>query len=146
MSEVQYLNQKEIDDFVSQLDKDNDGCISYGELEQKLDQIYKELQPEAKAHNLHHSSRKDTQRHEFLRSMLGTEKDKIPAEDFKKIVSSWKIPSMEQEKQTEKEEADYLNNISWPRKLRAIWEVNGPEYCFVAFVISAQIALGSTLR
>lgn len=142
MSEVQYLNQKEIDDFVSQLDKDNDGCISYGELEQKLDQVYKELQPEAKAHNLHHSSRKDTQRHEFLRSMLGTEKDKIPTEDFKKIVSSWRIPSMEQEKQTEKEEADYLNNISWPRKLRAIWEVNGPEYLFVAFVISAQIALG----
>lgn len=142
MSDIQYLNQKEIDDFVSQLDKDNDGCISYNELEQKLDQIYEELQPEAKAHNLHHSSRKVTQRHEFLRSMLGTDKDKIPAADFKEIVKSWKIPSMEQEKQAEKEEADYLNNISWPRKLRATWEVNGPEHCFVAFVISAQIALG----
>lgn len=142
MSDIQYLNQQEIDDFVSQLDQDKDGCISYTELEQKLDQVHDELQPEAKAHNLHHSSRKDNQRHEFLRSMLDTQKDKIPTEDFKKIVSSWKIPSMEQENQSEQEEADYLNKISWPRKLRAIWEVKGPEYCFIAFVVSAQIALG----
>ncbi|KAK5937750.1 hypothetical protein PMZ80_009879 [Knufia obscura] len=142
MADVQYLTEKEIDDFVAQLDKDNDGCISYTELEQKLDQVYKELQPEAKAHNLHHSSRTDTQRHEFLRSMLGTNKDKIPDEEFKKIVKTWQVPSMEQEKQSEKKEQDYLNNITWARRLRAIWEVQGPEYCFVAFVVSAQIALG----
>lgn len=142
MAEIQYLNEKEIDDFVAQLDKDNDGCISYQELEQKLDHVYKELQPEAKPHNLHHSSRRETQRHEFLRSMLGTTKVKIPAADFKKIVASWQIPSMEQEKQMEKEEADYLNNISWPRRRRAVWQVNGPQYCFIALVVSAQIALG----
>lgn len=142
MANVQYLTQKEIDDFVTQLDKDNDGCISYLELEQKLDHVYKELQPEARAHNLHHESRKDTQRHEFLRSMLGTDKDKISAEDFKATVKQWQIPSMEQDQKAEKEENDYLNNISWPRKLRAMWEVEGPEYCFIAFVVSAQIALG----
>jgi len=142
MPEIQYLTREEIDDFVAQIDKDNDGCISYSELEQKLDQVYKELQPEAKAHNLHHSSRKDTQRHEFLRSMLETEKDKIPAEDFKQTVKKWQIPSIEQEKQVENEELDYLNSITWARKLRAMWEVEGPEYCFIAVVVSAQIALG----
>lgn len=142
MADVQFLTQDEIDDFVTQLDRDNDGCVSYTELEQKLDQVYKELQPEPKVHNLHHSSRKDNQRHEFLRSMLGTEKDKIPADDFKKIVRTWQIPSMEQEKQTEKDELEYLKNITWARKLRAMWEVEGPEYCFIAFVVSAQIALG----
>ena len=142
MADVQYLSEQEIDEFVAQLDQDKDGCISYSELEQKLDQVYEKLQPEAKSHNLHHSSRKDTQRHEFLRGMLGTEKDKIPSQQFKGIVKSWNIPSPKQEKQSEKEERDYLNNISWPRKLRATWEVEGPEYCFLAFVVSAQIALG----
>lgn len=142
MAKVQYLSEKEIDGFVAQLDKDNDGCISYQELEQKLDHVYKELQSEAKPHNLHHSTRKETQRHEFLRSMLGTTKDKIPAADFKRIIASWQIPSMEQDKQIEKEEAEYLNNISWPRKLKAIWQVDGPQYCFIALVISAQVALG----
>lgn len=135
MADIQYLTQQEIDDFVKQLDKDNDGCISYSEVEQKLDQVYKELQPEPKAHNLHHESRKNTQRHEFLRSVLGTEKDKIPVENFKTIVEGWQIPSVQQEKQTEKEERDYLNGISWLRKLRALWEVEGPEYCFLAFVV-----------
>jgi len=142
MADIQFLTQQEINDFVTQLDKDNDGCVSYTELEQKLDQVYKQLQPEAKAHNFHHSSRKNEQRHEFLRTMLGTEKDKIPAEDFKKVVKTWQIPSMEQEKQTEKDELEYLNSITWARKLRAMWEVEGPEYCFIAFVVSAQIALG----
>lgn len=142
MGDIQYLSDKEIDDFVSQLDKDKDGCISYGEIEHKLDEVYQKLQPEARSHNLHHSSRTETQRHEFLRGMLGTEKDKIPSQQFKEIVKTWNIPSPEQEKQSEKEEREYLNNISWPRKLRAMWEVEGPEYCFLAFVVSAQIALG----
>lgn len=145
MANVQYLSDEEIDEFVSQLDKDNDGCISYDELEHKLDQVYKELQPEAKSHNLHHSSRTETQRHEFLRGMLATDKDKIPAQQFKEAVKTWKIPSPKQEKQAEKDERDYLNNISWRRKLRALWEVEGPEYCFLAFVISAQISLGVSL-
>lgn len=141
-SEVKYLSQEEVDSFVAHLDHNKDGCISYTELEKELDATYKELQPEAKAHNLHHDSRKDTQRHEFLRSMLQSEKDAIPVEDFKRVVSSWQIPSLQQEKQEERNGDDYLEKIPVGRKLRAYWEVNGPEYVFLAFVVSAMIALG----
>lgn len=136
-----YLTQKEIDDFVAELDKDQDGCISYHELEHKLDAVYKELQPNAKSYNLHHESRTEA-RHEFLRGVMGTEKESIPAEDFKKTVASWKIASLEQDKQAAKEEDDYFKSISWPRRLRAIWEVDGPEYLFLFIVVALQIGLG----
>lgn len=142
MDDTQALTNQEISDFINQLDTDKDGCISYHELEQKLDEVYEKIQPEAKSHHLHHKSRRDTARHEFLRSVLGTSRDKIPVDDFRKTVKSWQIPSMQQEKKTEQDEKDYLASISTRRKLRAMWEVEGPEYCFVAFIVSAQIALG----
>ncbi|KEF62557.1 uncharacterized protein A1O9_00530 [Exophiala aquamarina CBS 119918] len=139
--ETTYLTQKEIDEFVAELDKDRDGNISYQELEHKLDVVYQELQPKAKSHNLHHESRQD-ERHEFLRGVMGTEKDTIPVEDFKKVVASWKIASLEQDKQAAKDEADYMKGISWPRRLRAIWEVDGPEYLFLFIVVALQVGLG----
>ncbi|RVX74974.1 hypothetical protein B0A52_01251 [Exophiala mesophila] len=141
MAEESYLTQKEIDEFVSVLDKDNDGNVSYQELEHHLDDVYKELQPNAKHYNLHHESREHA-RHEFLRSLIGTEKDSIPVDDFKKLVATWNIPSLEEDKKAAIEEDDYMKNISWGRRLRAIWEVDGPEYLFLAFVIASQIALG----
>lgn len=136
-----YLTQKEIDEFVAELDKDSDGCISYHELEHKLDAVYKELQPDAKSYNLHHESRNEA-RHEFLRGLMATEKESIPVEDFKKTVASWKIVSLEQDKQAAKDENDYLKSISWPRRLRAVWEVEGPEYLFLFIVVALQIGLG----
>lgn len=135
------LTQKEIDEFVAELDKDSDGCISYHELEHKLDAVYKELQPDAKSYNLHHESRNEA-RHEFLRGVMGTEKESIPVEDFKKTVASWKIVSLEQDKQAAKDENEYLKGISWPRRLRAVWEVEGPEYLFLFIVVALQIGLG----
>nr|POE66647.1 dual oxidase 1 [Quercus suber] len=142
MADVQYLSEKEIDDFVDHLDHDQDGCISYQELERQLDDVYSELQPDAKRHNLHHDTRA-TERHEFLSSLMGSEeKTALPAIEFKKIIASWHIPSLEQDKQAAKHEDDYLRKISWGRRLRAIWEVNGPQYLFLAFVVAAQIALG----
>lgn len=140
-SEEKTLTQKEIDAFVTALDKDQDGNISYLELEQKLDAVYKELQPNARHYNLHHDSRQN-ERHEFLRSMLGTEKDSIPAEEFKKTVAAWKIASLEEDEQKTKEVDAYMKHISWPRRLRAVWEVDGPEYLFLVVVVSMQIALG----
>lgn len=141
MASPENLTPEEINAFVSALDKDGDGNISYSELEHKLDAVYKELQPDARHYNLHHDSREHA-RHEFLRSLMGSEKNSIPAEEFKKIVVSWNIPSLEQDKKAAKDEDSYLKDISWPRRLRAVWEVDGPEYLFLFFVVASQIALG----
>ena len=137
-----FLTQKEIDEFIVALDRDRDGSISYTELEHKLDLVYAELQPDPRHYNLHHPSRRDDQRHEFLRSMMGTEKSSIPAVDFKKTVASWNIPSLEQDKKSAKDEDDYMKSVSWGRRLRSIWEVDGPEYVFLFFVLATTIGLG----
>ena len=35
-------------------------------------------------------------------------------------------------------EDDYLKHISWGRRLRALWEVHGPEFLFLAVVVGWQ--------
>ncbi|KIX06881.1 uncharacterized protein Z518_04857 [Rhinocladiella mackenziei CBS 650.93] len=141
MASTQTLTENEMNSFISALDKDRDGNISYVELEHKLDAVYKELQPDARHYNLHHDSREHA-RHEFLRGVMGTEKDSIPAEEFKRAVVSWNIPSLEQDKQAARGEDNYMKGISWVRRLRAIWEVDGPEYLFLLIVGGLQIGFG----
>jgi dual oxidase len=137
-----FLTDEEVDKFVAALDKDKDGCISYTEIEQGLDTAHKELAPNPKSHSLNHSSRSNEERHEFLRRMMGTEEDRIPTEDFKKTVRSWKIPSLEEDKQEAQNEDDFLKKLPVWRRLRAYWEVRGPTYCFLFVVVGFQIGLG----
>ena len=136
------LSDEEVDKFVSELDKDSDGCISYTEIEHGLDAAHKELAPKADSYNLHYPAREDDDRHEFLRGMLGSEKDKIPAEDFKETVKSWNIPSLKQDRDAAESEDDFLKKLPLGRRLRAHWEVHGPTYCFLFVVFGLIIGLG----
>ena len=97
--------------------------------------------PEPAEHNLHHEDRSD-KRHQFLRGFMGTNENHVPIAEFKRIVQSWQIPSMEQEKKEEDEQADFVKKMSYARRLRAYWEVHGPEYGFLAVVVSMQLAFG----
>lgn len=74
---------------------------------------------------------------------MGTDKNHVTVAEFKKIVESWRIPSMEQEKKEENEQADFVKKMSYARRLRAYWEVHGPEYGFLALVVGMQIAFGT---
>ncbi|KAG9948388.1 hypothetical protein KCU85_g5029, partial [Aureobasidium melanogenum] len=139
---VRYLTDEEIDKFIKELDTDDDGLVEYHEVEAKFDQVYQELAPEPAEHNLHHEDRSE-KRHQFLRSFMGTHKDHVPIAEFKKVVESWHIPSMEQEKKEEDEQADFVKQMSYARRLRAYWEVHGPEYGFLALVVSMQTAFGT---
>jgi len=42
-SPVDFLNEEEIDKFIAELDTGKDGFVDYHEVEQKLDEISKEL-------------------------------------------------------------------------------------------------------
>ena len=59
--------------------KNNNGHIEYNEVEHKLDEVHKGIAPDPKPHHLHHEDR-EHQRHFFLRSVIGTDKNRIPRE------------------------------------------------------------------
>lgn len=142
MADVQYLSDREIEEFLNDLDRNQNGFIEYSEVEGKLDEVHKEIAPEAKPHHLHHESMKDDARHVFLRSMIGSDENQIPRREFANTVRSWRIPSLEQNKKEEQDERDYLKSLSVWRRFRSYWAVQGPEIMFLALVVSMHLALG----
>ncbi|KAH7071249.1 FAD-binding domain-containing protein [Paraphoma chrysanthemicola] len=142
MAQQQYLTDKEIKDFIDDLDHDNNGWIDYSEVERMLDEVHKEIAPKPQPHHLHHASRGDEARHEFLRSVIGTREDRIKRENFEECVKKWQIPSLEQDRKEAKYEDDYLKHMTVWRRIRAFWAVKGPEIAFLALVASFMIAFG----
>lgn len=140
MAAQQHLTEKEIKEFVDDLDHDNNGSIDYWELEKKLEQVQNELAPKAQPHNLHHDSREGAE-HDFLRT-LASGRDKIPRAEFENFVREWEIPSLEQDRKEAKEEDEYFKSISIWRRLRAYWAVKGPSIVFMGLVICIMLALG----
>ncbi|KAF1830799.1 hypothetical protein BDW02DRAFT_84676 [Decorospora gaudefroyi] len=143
MAPQQNLTDAEIERFIDDLDLDNDGNVDYWELERKLDEVHEQIAPKAQPHNLHHASRGNEARHEFLRSVIGTREDKIKRDDFAKCVKTWEIPSLEQDQKEAQEEDDYLKHVSVYRRARAYWAVKGPEIVFMALVVILMIGFGT---
>lgn len=142
MASEQYLTDDEIKRFIEELDKDDNGCIDYWEIEHKLDEVHKEIAPTPQPHNLHHESRDEEDRHRFLRSIIGTDQDRIPVAEFENIVRKWDIPSLEQDRKEAKEEDDYLKKMSMWRRVRAYWAVKGPQILFLCMVVGMMLAFG----
>ncbi|CAH0047069.1 unnamed protein product [Clonostachys solani] len=142
---VKYLSDGEIQQFIDDLDHNDDGFIDYKEIEQKLDQAHQELVPKPDAHHIikrgHDSHDKDA-RHVFLRSLMGSDADRISRQDFADIVRQWNIPSLKQAKKDEEDEKTYFRRRPGWRKIRAYWAVHGPEVAFLALVISMQVTFG----
>ncbi|OBS22748.1 hypothetical protein FPOA_09078 [Fusarium poae] len=142
---VEFLTDKEIEEFLDDLDHDNDGHINYEEVERKLDQEHANLVPKPSAHNVisQDHSDDDSTRHAFLRRMMGDSGvDRIPRDEFAKMVKEWKIPSLKQAKKEEEEEKSYIKKLPGWRRIRSYWAVHGPEIVFLGVVISMQLAFG----
>ncbi|KAH7050144.1 FAD-binding domain-containing protein [Macrophomina phaseolina] len=142
MANATYLTDDEIDRFLNDLDHNGNGLIEYSEVEQKLDQVHDEIAPHPQPHNLNHDTKEDHARHQFLRSIIGSEKNQIPRTEFAERVREWRIPSLKQSKQEEQDEKDYMRKLSIWRRLRSYWAVHGPEILFIALVVSMQLAFG----
>jgi dual oxidase len=142
MAPQQYLTDDETKQFIDDLDHDKDGNVDYWELERKLDQVHKDIAPKAQPHNLHHRSRGNEARHEFLRHVIGTREDRINRETFAKTMKTWEIPSLEQDRKEAKDEDDYLKQVSVYRRARAYWAVKGPQIMFLALVLVLMIGFG----
>ncbi|KAK4194851.1 PaNox3 NADPH oxidase encoded by the PaNox3 protein [Triangularia verruculosa] len=112
--DVKYLTDDEIQEFLNDLDHNNDGLIDYSEVEQKLDSVHEEISPKALPHNLHHDSRQDLDRHAFLRAII------------KRIGTGFHEPSFPRQS----------------RAGRFPWAVHGPEIAFIGLVVGMQLAFG----
>ncbi|KAM7220848.1 superoxide-generating NADPH oxidase heavy chain subunit C [Rhypophila decipiens] len=155
--QAQYLTDEEISRFLDDLDHNGDGMIDYDEVEQKLDAVHDELIPQPRAHNIlarkrsqlmrrghrhTHSqgSSNNHHRHEFLRSIIGSDARRIPREEFAKRVKEWNIPSLELNGR--ESNRDYVRKMSLFRRIRAYWAVHGPEIAFLVLVVGLQLAFG----
>lgn len=146
--DVRRLTESEINSFLDELDHNKDGFIDYSEVEQKLDAVYDELvqgKPQAH-HRLHrhheHNTKQDQDRHAFLRSIIGSDVQKIPRSDFAARVREWGVPSMEQDSEADASQKAYMRSLGVWRRLRSYWAVHGPEIAFLCLVVSLQIAFG----
>lgn len=137
----QYLTDEEINKFIDDLDRDNNGHIDYGELEHKLDEVGKQLAPKPKRHHIYHDE-EEQGRHEFLRTLIGTQENSIPRAQFAECVRRWEIPSLEQDRKEARDEDEYVKGMSVWRKLRAYWAVEGPQIAFMALVVAFMLAFG----
>lgn len=140
-TKIQYLDDEEIDAFLDDLDHNKDGYINYEEVERKLDQEHAELVPKPGPHHVL-NSKDDRGRHAFLRSMMGSDLERIPRDDFAKLIRTWKIPSLKQAKKNEEEEKSYFRRLPGWRRIRAYWAVHGPEIVFLGVVVGMQCAFG----
>ncbi len=142
---VQYLTDDEVNKFLDHLDHNGDGTIEYGEVELELDKAHQELDMQ---HGAHHVTNPDNEhhneqvRHAFLRSLMGSEAQRIPRDEFAQVVHGWKIPSLKQAQREEDNEKDYMKRLPGWRKIRAYWAVHGSEVIFACFFVATQLAFG----
>jgi hypothetical protein len=147
--DFQPLRDEEIEMFFHDLDKDNDGYVTFDELEAKLHKVHKELASEPQTHHLHHPTRQGLEKneshaedglHAFLCRIMPECAPRLSKDDFRNRVRAWEIPS---QKQTDDEDQEVKKKkLPFARRLRAYWAVHGPMYCFVAVVVALQIAFG----
>ena len=139
----QYLTDKEIEEFLDDLDENSNGEIEYSEVELKLDEVHEEIAPKAQPHNLHYKDKDADARHQFLRSLMGdSNKKTISRADFKEIVKGWNVPSLNPSKKAQEDHDDYMRRMSIFRRMKAYWEVRGPEIVFLLVVLLLQIGMG----
>jgi hypothetical protein len=53
------------------------------------------------------------------------------------------VPSMDPKERAKEDHKQYMKSMSWIRRFRAYWSVQGPGVLFIALIISMQIAFGT---
>lgn len=141
MGSVKTLSHLEVDEFITAIDTNHDGFIEYVEVLAMLDKVHNELTDHPAPHHLHHETRDDRDRHQFLRSIMSTQSGQISTADFARIVNQWKIPSLEPDKKDEEDNKLFVLSMPLWRRLRAFWSVRGPEVVFILLVTLITIAI-----
>lgn len=82
--------------------------------------------------------------HAFLIKLMPKCASSIDREVFRTSVKSWNVPSQDQNcaEDQDQDVTDYEHKLSFVRKARAHWALNGPKIMFICFVIALQLAFG----
>jgi hypothetical protein len=162
------LTDKEIDQFISELDSNRDGFVSFNEVAEKLDAVLKQLIHVPQEHHLHYSNhqqhskdedenssiergergRSPTHEHEgverFVRDLFPLQSSPIPNGELRDLIKSWNVPSRHQGgiEGELKQAEEYHRKLSFYRRLRAWWSLKGPTVVFGVFVGSLILSFG----
>jgi hypothetical protein len=155
------LRDDEIEELYRELDQDEDGQVTFQELERVLKQVHNELAPTSQRHHLTHPERsltsdansktRNTQNEEkttpqnghhdsdlqdFLSSLTYGCGEAMSKNEFFEQVRSWNIPSQDQtcSDQNSTDARDYHRKLSRKRRLLAWWAVHGQELIFALLV------------
>jgi hypothetical protein len=79
MAEGQYWLERETDEILNELDKNNN---EYEQVQQKLDQVHQDIAPDPKPHHLYDENHGDAHRHTFLRGTMSTDKNRFSRMDY----------------------------------------------------------------
>lgn len=148
------LNEKEINNFFDDLDKDKDGRITFNELESKLHEVHQELAPKLQKHHILHPHRRDLEKsaghskgdglHAFLCRIMPECGSQLDRKEFVEHVKRWEVPSQKQadSHENDKEDKDEVRRLPLRRRMRAYWAVHGPTILFVTFVVACLLGIG----
>jgi hypothetical protein len=162
------LTNEEIGKFFNELDADNDGFVTIEELEARLELVHQEIAPKPRKHHLHHPQQRRKERidphskewdlekaeknknsehdgiHRLLSTLMPDCNKPMAKEEFTERVSSWKIPSQNQNsaEDQDKDVTEYSRRLTMLRKLRAHWELTSPKILFIVFVVALQLLFG----
>lgn len=121
--DVKYLTDDEVNAFLDDLDHNGDGMIDYHEVQQKLDKVNDEIAPNPLPHHLHQD------RHAFLRSIINSDQDRLPRDQFAERVRSWKIPSMKQDQDQDVSQQEYMRKLGmWYVSRKSIVMLGSHEF------------------
>lgn len=161
------LTDKEIEQVYNDFEHDDDGRISFQQLEAALKEVYEEVAPNPKRHRGKGETKQrtvdsekkaagagaaaaaaasspskqqhDSDLHDFLCRLMPDCEISTSKEDFIKQVRSWNIPSQDQHDDTD-EAKEHARKLPLRRRWIAWWSVKGPEVAFLTFVAGLTLA------
>jgi hypothetical protein len=155
------LTNEEAIEFVQELDADNDGFVTFGELAAKFKEVQAEItgkprnqdQSQMGDTKVSHQSGADLEKganpeqdgiHDFLCSLMPDCGLSFSRDELIKHVKAWNVPSQNQNcaEDQEQEVSDYEEKLSVARRARAYWAIHGPKKLFRGFVTLLQVAFG----
>lgn len=155
--DIRRLQDDEVEAFLDTLDTHGDGFIRLADLERTLSRTQGELSSAQHNPSTSGSGNSNGDGHShypFLRSLVGSEAERIRRPELAARVRRWGVPSQKQsqgpgqghsddDEKAEEEQRQlraYVRSLGFWRRASSRWAVRGRDVAFVALVVGTQLA------